>query len=108
MVIKADGLAAGKGVIVAMTLKRSTGRVHDMLAGNAFGDARHRIVIEEFLTGEEASFIVMVDGKMWCRWRPARITNGSVTMTPAEHRRYGRILPAPVVTDTVHQRVMEK
>lgn len=63
VVIKADGLAAGKGVIVAMTLKEAQDAVHDMLAGNAFGDARHRIVIEEFLTGEEASFIVMVDGK---------------------------------------------
>lgn len=62
IVIKADGLAAGKGVIVAMTLEEAEAAVHDMLAGNAFGDAGHRIVIEEFLDGEEASFIVMVDG----------------------------------------------
>ncbi len=63
IVIKADGLAAGKGVIVAMTLEEPEAAVHDMLAGNAFGDAGHRIVIEEFLDGEEASFIVMVDGE---------------------------------------------
>lgn len=63
IVIKADGLAAGKGVIVAMTLEEAEAAVHDMLAGNAFGDAGHRIVIEEFLDGEEASFIVMVDGE---------------------------------------------
>lgn len=63
IVIKADGLAAGKGVIVAMTLQEAKDAVNDMLAGNAFGDAGHRIVIEEFLDGEEASFIVMVDGE---------------------------------------------
>lgn len=63
IVIKADGLAAGKGVIVAMTLEEAEAAVQDMLAGNAFGDAGHRIVIEEFLDGEEASFIVMVDGE---------------------------------------------
>ncbi len=61
--IKADGLAAGKGVIVAMTLAEAEDAVRDMLAGNAFGDAGSRVVIEEFLDGEEASFIVMVDGK---------------------------------------------
>ena len=63
IVIKADGLAAGKGVIVAMTLEEAEAAVRDMLAGNAFGEAGHRVVIEEFLDGEEASFIVMVDGK---------------------------------------------
>eukprot|EP01030_Chromulinospumella_sphaerica_P007798 gene7798-7627_t len=63
IVIKADGLAAGKGVIVAMTLQEAEDAVRDMLAGNAFGDAGSRVVIEEFLDGEEASFIVMVDGK---------------------------------------------
>ncbi|MDE9590866.1 ATP-grasp domain-containing protein, partial [Xenorhabdus bovienii] len=62
IVIKADGLAAGKGVVVAMTIEEAQNAVKDMLAGNAFGDAGHRIVIEEFLDGEEASFIVMVDG----------------------------------------------
>lgn len=63
IVVKADGLAAGKGVIVAMTLEEAEEAIKDMLAGNAFGDAGHRVVIEEFLEGEEASFIVMVDGK---------------------------------------------
>ncbi|QXO73166.1 phosphoribosylamine--glycine ligase [Morganella morganii] len=109
VVIKADGLAAGKGVIVAMTLKEAQDAVHDMLAGNAFGDAGHRIVIEEFLTGEEASFIVMVDGK-----------NVVPMATSQDHKRVGdndtgpntggmgAYSPAPVVTDDVHQRVMEK
>ncbi|MFO6380908.1 phosphoribosylamine--glycine ligase, partial [Pseudomonas aeruginosa] len=63
IVIKADGLAAGKGVIVAMNLDEAEAAVRDMLAGNAFGDAGSRVVIEEFLDGEEASFIVMVDGQ---------------------------------------------
>src|SRR5690606_22403734 len=62
IVIKADGLAAGKGVIVAMTLAEAEAAVRDMLSGNAFGDAGARVVIEEFLEGEEASFISMVDG----------------------------------------------
>lgn len=61
-VIKADGLAAGKGVIIAQTLEEATSAVQDMLEGNQFGEAGHRVVIEEFLTGEEASFICMVDG----------------------------------------------
>ena len=63
IVVKADGLAAGKGVIVAMTVAEAEAAVQDMLAGNAFGDAGHRVVIEEFLDGEEASFIVMADGQ---------------------------------------------
>eukprot|EP00481_Brizalina_sp_1-RS-2013_P002875 TRINITY_DN7653_c0_g1_i1.p1 TRINITY_DN7653_c0_g1~~TRINITY_DN7653_c0_g1_i1.p1 ORF type:complete len:142 (+),score=52.68 TRINITY_DN7653_c0_g1_i1:73-498(+) len=63
IVIKADGLAAGKGVIVAMSEAEAEEAIRDMLAGNAFGEAGSRVVIEEFLTGEEASFIVMVDGK---------------------------------------------
>src|SRR5690606_36701834 len=60
IVVKADGLAAGKGVIIAQTEDEAIAAVQDMLAGNAFGEAGHRVVIEEFLTGEEASFIVMV------------------------------------------------
>ena len=62
IVIKADGLAAGKGVIVAMNVDDAKAAVKDMLADNAFGDAGSKVVIEEFLSGEEASFIVMVDG----------------------------------------------
>ena len=63
IVVKADGLAAGKGVIVAETLEQAEDAVRDMLSGNAFGDAGCRVVIEEFLEGEEASFIVLVDGE---------------------------------------------
>ena len=81
IVIKADGLAAGKGVIVALTLEEAEAAVQDMLAGNAFGDAGHRIVIEEFLDGEEASFIVMAS--TFCRWPPARITSVWAMAIPA-------------------------
>ncbi|MDR5612171.1 MAG: phosphoribosylamine--glycine ligase, partial [Arsenophonus sp.] len=109
IVIKADGLAAGKGVVVAMTLEEAKNAVHDMLAGNAFGQAGHRIVIEEFLDGEEASFIVMVDGE-----------NVIPMATSQDHKRVGNndsgpntggmgaYSPAPVVTDIIHQRVMDQ
>lgn len=109
IVIKADGLAAGKGVIVAMTLEEAIEAAKDMLEGNAFGDAGHRIVVEEFLTGEEASFIVMVDGK-----------NVVPMATSQDHKRaydgdtgpntggMGAYSPAPVVTDEVHQRIMDQ
>ncbi|MFJ2712088.1 phosphoribosylamine--glycine ligase [Pseudomonas sp. NPDC087346] len=108
IVIKADGLAAGKGVIVAMTLAEAEDAVRDMLAGNAFGDAGSRVVIEEFLDGEEASFIVMVDGK-----------NVLPMATSQDHKRVGdgdsgpntggmgAYSPAPVVTADVHKRVMD-
>ena len=108
IVIKADGLAAGKGVIVAMTLQEAEDAVRDMLAGNAFGEAGSRVVIEEFLDGEEASFIVMVDGK-----------NVLPMATSQDHKRVGdadtgpntggmgAYSPAPVVTAEVHQRVMD-
>lgn len=109
IVIKADGLAAGKGVIVAMTLAEAEDAVRDMLAGNAFGDAGSRVVIEEFLDGEEASFIVMVDGH-----------NVLPMATSQDHKRVGdgdsgpntggmgAYSPAPVVTPEVHQRVMDQ
>lgn len=109
IVIKADGLAAGKGVIVAMTLAEAEDAVRDMLAGNAFGEAGSRVVIEEFLDGEEASFIVMVDG-----------SNVLPMATSQDHKRVGdgdtgpntggmgAYSPAPVVTDAVHQRVMDE
>ncbi|WP_044470862.1 phosphoribosylamine--glycine ligase [Mannheimia massilioguelmaensis] len=109
IVIKADGLAAGKGVIVAMTLQEAEDAVRDMLSGNAFGDAGSRVVIEEFLDGEEASFIVMVDGK-----------NVEPMATSQDHKRVGEgdkglntggmgaYSPAPVVTQEIHQRVMEQ
>ena len=109
IVIKADGLAAGKGVIVAMTLEEAEAAVNDMLAGNAFGDAGHRIVIEEFLDGEEASFIVMVDGKnvlpMATSQDHKRVGDGD---TGPNTGGMGAYSPAPVVTDEVHQRTMER
>ncbi|AHL76659.1 phosphoribosylamine--glycine ligase [Stutzerimonas stutzeri] len=109
IVIKADGLAAGKGVIVAMTLAEAEDAVRDMLSGNAFGDAGARVVIEEYLDGEEASFIVMVDG-----------ANVLPMATSQDHKRVGdgdtgpntggmgAYSPAPVVTAEVHQRVMDE
>lgn len=109
IVIKADGLAAGKGVIVATTLAEAEEAVRDMLSGNAFGDAGARVVIEEFLDGEEASFIVMVDG-----------SNVLPMATSQDHKRVGdgdtgpntggmgAYSPAPVVTAEVHQRVMDE
>lgn len=109
IVIKADGLAAGKGVIVAMTLAEAEAAVHDMLAGNAFGDAGHRIVIEEFLDGEEASFIVMVDGEhvlpMATSQDHKRVGDGD---TGPNTGGMGAYSPAPVVTDEVHQRAMDR
>ncbi|MGK9175676.1 phosphoribosylamine--glycine ligase [Yokenella regensburgei] len=109
IVIKADGLAAGKGVIVAMTLEEAEAAVNDMLAGNAFGDAGHRIVIEEFLDGEEASFIVMVDGEhvlpMATSQDHKRVGDGD---TGPNTGGMGAYSPAPVVTDVVHQRTMER
>lgn len=109
IVVKADGLAAGKGVIVAMTLEEAEEAIRDMLAGNAFGDAGSRVVIEEFLDGEEASFIVMVDGK-----------NVAPFATSQDHKRMGdgdsgpntggmgAYSPAPVVTPDIHQRIMDE
>lgn len=109
IVIKADGLAAGKGVIVAMTLQEAEDAIQDMLAGNAFGDAGHRIVVEEFLTGEEASFIVMVDGKnvvpMATSQDHKRVGDGD---TGPNTGGMGAYSPAPVVTDEIHQRVMDQ
>ncbi|MEX0604734.1 MAG: phosphoribosylamine--glycine ligase [Marinobacter sp.] len=109
IVVKADGLAAGKGVIIAMTLAEAEDAIRDMLAGNAFGDAGSRVVVEEFLEGEEASFIVMVDG-----------TNVLAMATSQDHKRVGdddtgpntggmgAYSPAPVVTADVHQRIMDE
>lgn len=109
IVIKADGLAAGKGVVVAMTPEEAHGAVEHMLADNAFGDAGARIVIEEFLAGEEASFIVMCDGK-----------NVLALATSQDHKRLkdhdqgpntggmGAYSPAPIVTPSMHARVMRE
>lgn len=109
IVVKADGLAAGKGVIVAEDLATAEAAVKDMLSGNAFGDAGCRVVIEEFLEGEEASFIVIADGK-----------NVLPMATSQDHKRagdgdtglntggMGAYSPAPVVTAEVYQRIMDE
>jgi phosphoribosylamine--glycine ligase len=109
IVIKADGLAAGKGVVVAMTLEEAHGAVDHMLSDNRFGDAGARIVVEEFLQGEEASFIVMCDGK-----------NVLPLATSQDHKRLkdqdqgpntggmGAYSPAPIVTPAMHARVMRE
>ena len=109
IVIKADGLAAGKGVIVAMTLDEAEAAVRDMLEGNAFGDAGARVVIEEFLDGEEASFISMVDGRtalpMATSQDHKRVGDGD---TGPNTGGMGAYSPAPVVTPEVHARVMRE
>ena len=96
IVVKADGLAAGKGVIVAETLQQAEAAVTDMLSGNAFGDAGCRVVIEEFLPGEEASFIVMVDGEQRAAHghQPGPQTHRRRRHRP-QHRRHGCLLPGP-------------
>jgi phosphoribosylamine--glycine ligase len=109
IVIKADGLAAGKGVIVAMTLDEAETAVRDMLAGNAFGEAGHRVVIEEFLDGEEASFICMVDGKhilpLATSQDHKRVGEGD---TGPNTGGMGAYSPAPVVTPEIHARIMRE
>ena len=109
IVIKADGLAAGKGVVVASTEAEAEAAVEAMLAGNKFGDAGHRVVIEGFLAGEEASFIVMVDG-----------TNILPMATSQDHKArddgdkgpntggMGAYSPAPVVSEAIWERAMEQ
>lgn len=109
IVVKADGLAAGKGVILAQTEAEAIAAVEDMLAGNAFGEAGHRVVIEEFLTGEEASFIVMVDGQnilpMATSQDHKARDNGDLGPNTGGMGAYS---PAPVVTPAIEQRVMEQ
>ncbi|HLM52529.1 MAG TPA: phosphoribosylamine--glycine ligase [Pseudoxanthomonas sp.] len=109
IVVKADGLAAGKGVIVATSLREAEDAVRDMLSGNAFGQAGARVVIEEFLEGEEASFISMVDGKtalpMATSQDHKRVGDGD---TGPNTGGMGAYSPAPVVTPEVHERVMRE
>jgi len=109
IVIKADGLAAGKGVVVALTLADAEQALHDMLGGHAFGDASARVVIEEFLDGEEASYIVMSDG-----------SHALPMASSQDHKRrddndlgpntggMGAYSPAPVVTPEVEQRILKQ
>ncbi|WP_018879720.1 phosphoribosylamine--glycine ligase [Thioalkalivibrio sp. ALE9] len=107
IVVKADGLAAGKGVILAQTEDEARAAVHDMLADNAFGEAGNRVVIEEFLTGEEASFICMVDGEhvlplASSQDHKARDNGDQGPNTGG----MGAYSPAPVVTDALHARIL--
>jgi phosphoribosylamine--glycine ligase len=109
IVVKADGLAAGKGVVVAMTLPEAEAAVTDMLGGQAFGAAGARVVIEEFLEGEEASFISIVDGgtalPMATSQDHKRVGDGD---TGPNTGGMGAYSPAPVVSDEVHLRVMRE
>ena len=109
IVIKADGLAAGKGVVVAMTFDEAEAAIVDMLSGNKLGAAGTRVVIEEFLEGEEASFICMVDGKtalpMATSQDHKRVHDGD---TGPNTGGMGAYSPAPVVTPQVHARVMRE
>ncbi|MCD9228389.1 phosphoribosylamine--glycine ligase [Ralstonia pseudosolanacearum] len=109
IVIKADGLAAGKGVVVAMTLEEAHGAIDMMLADNRLGDAGARVVIEEFLAGEEASFIVVCDGKdvvaMATSQDHKRLLDGDAGPNTGGMGAYS---PAPVVTPTLHARVLRE
>lgn len=107
IVIKADGLAAGKGVIIAQSQQEAFAAIDDMLAGNRFGDAGSRVVIEEFLVGEEASFIVMVDGKTALPFASSQDhkarDNGDQGPNTGGMGAYS---PAPIVTPEIHDWVM--
>jgi phosphoribosylamine---glycine ligase len=109
IVIKADGLAAGKGVVVAMTLEEAHQAIDSMLADNKLGDAGARVVIEEFLAGEEASFIVMVDGKHVLALASSqdhkRLQDGDQGPNTGGMGAYS---PAPIVTPQLHARVMRE
>ena len=109
IVIKADGLAAGKGVIIAQTFAEAEATVHDMLGGNAFGAAGSRVVIEEFLRGEEASFLALTDGRKIVPLASAQdhkaIFDGDLGPNTGGMGAYS---PAPVVTDKIHQLAMEQ
>ncbi|MDE2234868.1 MAG: phosphoribosylamine--glycine ligase [Gammaproteobacteria bacterium] len=109
LVVKADGLAAGKGVVVAQSLEEAEIAVRDMLAGNAFGDAGHKVVIEDFLEGEEASFMVMADGEhilpLATSQDHKRVGEGD---TGPNTGGMGAYSPAPVVSREIHERVVRE
>ncbi|HEX6094441.1 MAG TPA: phosphoribosylamine--glycine ligase [Dongiaceae bacterium] len=108
IVVKADGLAAGKGVIVAQTTTQAEAAVLDMLAGNAFGDAGHRVVIEEFLDGEEASFIVLADGRHVLPLATSQDHKAAGDGDSGPNTGgMGAYSPAPVVDAAMHRRVMD-
>ena len=108
IVVKADGLAAGKGVILAQTEQQAIEAVNDMLAGNAFGEAGHRVVIEEFLVGEEASFIVIANGHQALAMASSQDhkarDNGDLGPNTGGMGAYS---PAPIVTDEMHKTIMQ-
>ena len=109
IVIKADGLAAGKGVILAKTLDEAKSAVKDMLQGNQFGDAGRRVVIEEFLTGEEASFIVMVDGTDVLPLASSQDHKAAYEGdTGPNTGGMGAYSPAPVVDQNCHNRIISQ
>ena len=109
IVIKADGLAAGKGVILAKTLDEAESAVKDMLQGNQFGDAGRRVVIEEFLTGEEASFIVMVDGTDVLPLASSQDHKAAYEGdTGPNTGGMGAYSPAPVVDQNCHNRIISQ
>jgi phosphoribosylamine--glycine ligase len=109
IVIKADGLAAGKGVIIARTCEEAVAAVRDMLSGNAFGSAGSRVVIEEFLTGEEASFLVITDGKKIIPLASAQdhkaVFDGDLGPNTGGMGAYS---PAPVVTSDIYEQAMQQ
>jgi phosphoribosylamine--glycine ligase len=109
IVVKADGLAAGKGVIIARTGEEAVAAVRDMLSGNAFGSAGSRVVIEEFLTGEEASFLVITDGNKVIPLASAQdhkaIFDGDKGPNTGGMGAYS---PAPVVTPDIHEKAMQQ
>jgi phosphoribosylamine--glycine ligase len=109
IVVKADGLAAGKGVIIAQTCEEAIAAVRDMLSGNAFGSAGSRVVIEEFLSGEEASFLVITDGKNIIPLASAQdhkaIFDGDLGPNTGGMGAYS---PAPVVTPDIHDKAMQQ
>jgi phosphoribosylamine--glycine ligase len=109
IVIKADGLAAGKGVIIARTCEEAVAAVRDMLSGNAFGSAGSRVVIEEFLTGEEASFLVITDGKKIIPLASAQdhkaVFDGDLGPNTGGMGAYS---PAPVVTSEIYEQAMQQ
>lgn len=109
IVIKTDGLAAGKGVIIAQNVEEADQTVRDMLSGTSFGDAGRRVVVEEFLTGEEVSFIAMVDGQhilplASSQDHKARDNGDQGPNTGG----MGAYSPAPVLDSTLHERVMRE
>ncbi len=109
IVVKADGLAAGKGVIIAQTEKEAVSAVREMLSGNAFGDAGSRVVIEEFLTGEEASFLAITDGRIVIPLASAQDHKAIFDNDQGPNTGgMGAYSPAPVVTPEVHQKAMEQ